>query len=99
MLDPNKKSCLHCDNEDLERSRFCKDCGAMAREIEDDEVLNYGRCPACGRFSLGCSSTIRPIRYLKCGNCGKNIKSIEVLMIHFDALQLADEIIKDRRRF
>lgn len=101
MIDSTLKSCGQCGAElHIQKQRHCHECGGKLRILENTEVLNYGECPSCGRYStLAVASTSRPIRYLKCRKCGSNFKTVEVFMSHPDSLLVASDIIAGIKSF
>lgn len=91
------KTCHHCGHQNPDTSTYCGKCGRPLRPINDCELLNLGECPTCGRFgTLRVQGTVRPVRHLKCSHCGKNFSSIEVFLIHPDALTMAQPLITRR---
>jgi hypothetical protein len=91
------KTCGHCNTKNPAAMSFCGGCGRPLREIDDCELLNFGECPNCGSFgTLKCQGTPRPIRHLKCCSCEKNYQTIEVFLIHKNALALAEPLVTRR---
>lgn len=90
-----EKKCNRCGTAPLTPiQRHCHECGAQLRTLDNEEVLNYGACPACGKYStLKVTSTMKPHRFLKCLKCGYTAKTVEVFLSHPDALLVANEIL------
>lgn len=67
------------------RRYHCQECGATtsaARErvkasIAEAVTFHILTCPACASADTFVTSTMRPIRYHKCRNCGQAFKSVE----------------------
>ena len=51
----------------------------QAKPTDDDRGITYlvNRCPKCGSSTIPVTSTRRPIRWHKCGDCGQTFKSVE----------------------
>lgn len=100
MNDTPKKVCMKCSAPLDDTHRFCPRCGYEGNHPANDEVLNYGSCPSCGRCScLRVVSSTKPRRRLKCKFCKRSFESVEVLRIHPDAFKLAEAIVADPRLF
>lgn len=94
MVEPTLKNCSQCGAVLTPSQRHCHECGALARTPDNTEILNYGECPACGRYStLMVTTTSKPKRHLKCGKCGARFVTIEIFTTHHDCFKLAGEIL------
>lgn len=96
-----EKKCNRCGTVVLTSSqRHCHECGAQLRILDNEEVLNYGVCPRCGRHStLKVTTTMKPNRFLKCKKCGYTAKTVEVFLSHPDALLMANDILSGSKIF
>lgn len=100
MVEIGKKNCGNCGAELLSPDqRHCHECGALARQVDNDEILNFGSCPLCGRYSLQVTTTSKPRRHLKCGRCGARFVTVEVFLLHHDCFSLAGEIVSGSKMF
>jgi len=74
---------LHCQCGNLLSStdRYCSQCGIVSPTKDNPErVLNFGTCPDCENFSLSVSKTMKPFRVIRCNECLKKFKTVEVFM-------------------
>jgi transcriptional regulator NrdR family protein len=65
--------------------RLCRHCGrefpVPVEEVEEAPPVavphHTKRCPSCGSTRVRVTSTQKPVRYQKCGDCQHTFKSIE----------------------